>query len=265
MREPEKSRIVVGVAPTRDHDAALEYAAAEAERRGSGIRVVVVMHPHWPGPDGLVDVELVGDELVRTDLALLRQCEERLAPWLSGSLPVTTEVCHGAVVPSRVVAPVVAVPDGWHERTSAGPPVVAAIENAALSGQVAEQALTCARRTGSKVNLMRAWSYADDLALDDPLFRTATVEEWEGHLQAELEREFADLVAAYPDVPSQILVVHGQAAYVLARVTALSRLLVIGRHEPRRPHGSHLGPVTRAVLTHGRCPVMVVDARRRTP
>ena len=300
MREPEKSRIVVGVAPTRDHDAALEYAAAEAERRGSGIRVVVVMHPHWPGPDGLGDVELVGDELVRTDLALLRQCEERLAPWLSGSLPVTTEVCHGAVVPSlvaasrdaelvvlqhhrmslphhlptlsvtngvasRVVAPVVAVPDGWHERTSAGPPVVAAIENAALSGQVAEQALTCARRTGSKVNLMRAWSYADDLALDDPLFRTATVEEWEGHLQAELEREFADLVAAYPDVPSQILVVHGQAAYVLARVTALSRLLVIGRHEPRRPHGSHLGPVTRAVLTHGRCPVMVVDARRRTP
>jgi nucleotide-binding universal stress UspA family protein len=295
MREPEQKRVVVGVAPTRDHDAALEYAAAEAVRRGVGVHVVLVRHPHWPGPDGLVDVELVGDDLVNAHTALLMQCEERLEKWTDDAVPVTTEVSHGGVVASLVAAargaelvvlqhhrmtrphhlptlsvtngvatrlrvPLVAVPDDWHETPASDAPVVAAIENAALSGLVAQEALSCARRTASEVHLLRAWSYADDLSLDDPVFRTATTEEWEAHVRTGLESELADLTAAYPDVPSLVRVVHGQPAYILARLTALSRLLVIGRHGAALPHGSHLGPVTRAVLSHGRCPVMVVDA-----
>ena len=295
MRESEQTRVVVGVAPTRHHDAALEYAAAEAGRRGVGVHVVLVRHPHWPRPDSLVDLELVGDDLVNAETALHMQCEDRLEEWTGGAVPVTTEVAHGGVVPSlvaaahgselvvlqhhrmsrphhlptrsvtnrvaaRVSVPVVAIPEDWHEAAPNDAPVVAAIENAALSGHVAELALAGGRRTASEVHLLRAWSYADDLALDDPVFRTATTEEWEAHLRTVLECELSGLMAGYPDVPSLVRVVHGQPAYVLARITALSRLLVIGRHERTLPHVSHLGPVTRAVLAHGRCPVMVVDA-----
>ena len=300
MEEPQKSRILVGVAPRRGHDAALEYAAAEGARRGVDLHLVLVVHPHGPGPDGRVDGAPIGDEALDKDVRLLVRCEERVAAWTDGMVAVTTEVAHGGVVHSlaaaardaelvvlqhhltswprhlptrsvsngvaaRVGVPVVTVPDGWREWTPHGQPVAAAIENAALSWPVAEQALEHARRTGSAVLLTRAWSYADDLALDDPIFRTATVEDWEHHLRTSLESELADLTAAYPDVPSTIDVVHGQAAYVLTQATARSRLLVVGRHAPSLPAGSHLGPVTRAVLTHGRCPVVVVDTRRPAP
>ena len=299
MQEPQQSRILVGVAPRRGHDAALEYAAAEGARRGIDLHLVLVVHPHGPGPDGPVDGAVNGDERRDTDIQLL-QCEERVAAWTDGLVAVTTEVAHGGVVPSlvaasrdaelvvlqhhltswprhlptrsitngvatRVGAPVVAVPDGWREWSPHGQPVAAAIENAALSWPVAELALEHARRTGSAVLLTRAWSYADDLAVADPIFRTATVEAWERHLRASLAREFADLTAAYPDVSTRIDVVHGQAGYVLTQAAAQSRLLVMGRHAPSLPAGAHLGPVTRAVLAHARCPVVVVDTRRPAP
>ena len=149
MQEPQQSRILVGVAPRRGHDAALEYAAAEGARRGIDLHLVLVVHPHGPGPDGPVDGAVNGDERRDTDIQLL-QCEERVAAWTDGLVAVTTEVAHGGVVPSlvaasrdaelvvlqhhltswprhlptrsitngvatRVGAPVVAVPDGWRE------------------------------------------------------------------------------------------------------------------------------------------------------
>ena len=60
MGEPSVGKIVVGVGPTGRHRAALEYAAAEAVRRGCGIHLVLVVHPRWPGPDGMVELKLVG-------------------------------------------------------------------------------------------------------------------------------------------------------------------------------------------------------------
>ena len=38
-------------------------------------------------------------------------------------------------------------------------------------------------------------------------------------------------------------------------------MLVVGRHDPVVPLGSHLGPVTRTVLNHAACPVLVIDPR----
>jgi nucleotide-binding universal stress UspA family protein len=295
MWDESKDRVVVAVAPRGDHDAVLEYAAAEAVRRGTGIHLVLVMHPQWPGPDGLAEVRLEGGELVRVESEVLRACEERLGEWLHESVPVTTEVVHGAVAPSVVAAsrrasvvllqhhrmtrpnhlptlsvtngvasrarvPVVAVPDRWHESAARDAPVVAGLENGELSWQVATHALAAGRRTDSPVRLLRAWSYADDLALRDPVFRTTTTAEWERHLVAQLEDELSGLTGSYPDVSCSVRVAHGQPAYVLATASAQARLMVLGRHEPTLPFGSHLGPVTRTVLTYGRCPVMVVDA-----
>lgn len=295
MWDESKGRVVVAVAPRGDHDAVLEYAAAEAARRRTGIHLVLVLHPQWPGPDGLAEVQLEGGELVRVESKVLGACEDRLAEWLHESVPVTTEVVHGAVAPSLVAAsrrasvvllqhhrmtrpnhlptlsvtngvasrarvPVVAVPDRWHESSDPEAPVVAGIENAELSYRVARDALDAGRRTGSSVLLLRAWSYADDLALRDPLFRIATKAEWERHLVEQLEGELGGLTASYPDVSCSIRVAHGQPAYVLTTASAQARLMVLGRHEPTLPFGSHLGPVTRTVLTYGRCPVMVVDA-----
>jgi nucleotide-binding universal stress UspA family protein len=72
----------------------------------------------------------------------------------------------------------------------------------------------------------------------------------------------ADLIAGNRDVSCQVDVVHGQAAYTLVEASRHCRLLVIGRHRPTHLRGPHLGPVTRSVVGHAHCPVVVVGTRR---
>jgi nucleotide-binding universal stress UspA family protein len=296
MVEPAEGRIVVGVGPSGRHRAALTYASAEAERRGWGIHLVLVVHPRWPGPDGRMELRLVGEDLVRVDTDTLMECEQWLADRSDGALTVTSEIVRGApaaalvaagrraglivlqhhrmsrdhhlptmsitnAVASHAAVPVVAVPDSWNDDDAAGLPVVAAVIDAATSGAVATHALAAAGRDRSQLRLTRAWSYATDLEVDDPIFATSTAAEWETRLVQRIADGFAALVAERPDVECRTVVVHGQPAYVLVEASHHARLLVIGRHRPALPFGSHLGPVTRSVLTHARCPVMVVDTR----
>lgn len=296
MVEPVLGKIVVGVGPAGRHRAALEYAAAEAVRRGCGIHLVLVIHPRWPGPDGMVELKLVGEELVRVDTEMLMECEQWLVDRSDGDVRVTTEVVHGAPAPALVGAarnaglivlqhhrmsrehhlptmsitnavasharvPVVAVPDSWREDEAGGLPVVAAVVDAEASHGVATQALAAALRDRGELRLTRAWSYATDLEVDDPIFATSTAAEWETRLTERITDGFADLVAGEPTLACRADVVHGQPVYVLVEASRNARLVVIGRHRPALPIGSHLGPVTRSVLTHARCPVMVVDTR----
>jgi nucleotide-binding universal stress UspA family protein len=286
-------RIVVGIGPEGRNEAALEYAAAEAMRRGCGIDLVLVVHPRWPGPEGIMELKLVGDDLVRVDSDMLMQCEQWLSDRSDGGLQVTTAVVHGTpagalvkaarsaglvvlqhhrmsrdhhlptmsitnAVASRAAVPVVAVPDHWHEDRAGGLPVVAAVVDADASRSVASHALEAAARAGCDLHLTRAWSYATDLEVDDPIFATSSPAEWESRLNERLDEGFDALLAGTPSVRCRTDVVHGQSAYVLVHASSRARLVVIGRHRPTLPLGSHLGPVTRSVLTHAHCPVMVV-------
>ena len=51
------------------------------------------------------------------------------------------------------------------------------------------------------------------------------------------------------------------AAEVLVESSADAQLLVIGRHDPLVPIGSHIGPVARAVLREATCPVLLATPR----
>jgi nucleotide-binding universal stress UspA family protein len=296
MATQSTRKIVVGVGPAGRHRAALEYAAAEAARRGCGIHLVLVVHPRWPGPDGMIELKLVGEDLVHVDTQMLMECEQWLVDRSDGGIRVTTEVVHGSPAPalvdtarnaglivlqhhrmsrphhlptmsitnavaSHASVPVVAVPDDWREDDAGTLPVVAAVVDAEASLGVATVALDAAQRDGCELRLTRAWSYATDLEVDDPIFATSTAAEWEKRLTERVTDGFADLVAVQPTVGCRTEAVHGQPAYVLAEASSHARLLVIGRHRPALPLGSHLGPVTRSVLAHARCPVMVVDPR----
>jgi nucleotide-binding universal stress UspA family protein len=286
--------IVVGVDPTREHDAALEFAVAQARRRGLRVHLVVVMHPGHPGPDQVLELKLVGDELLRVDHDLLVRCERRIAEW-DDDVVVTTEIAHGAVVPSLVAAagdaemlvlghhrmsrphhlptlsvthgiaartscPVYAVPDDWHELRDHPEPVLAAVEDAWSGRAVAAAAFAEARLAGSALRVVRAWCYPD-LDLDEESVLHGTGHDDAAALARATTEELAELVAAYRDVPCQVDAVHGQAAYTLSEASRHARLLVIGRHRPSLPWGSHLGPVTRSVVGPAHCPVVVVDTR----
>ncbi|WP_191907957.1 universal stress protein [Nocardioides cynanchi] len=300
MATPAVGRILVGIGPSGRNSAALEYAAAEAKRRGCGVHLVLVIHPRWPGPDGMVELKLVGQDLVRVDTDLLMACEQWLVDRSDGDLRVTTKVVHGAptkalvhaarnaglvvlqhhrmarehhlptmsitnAVASRSAAPVVAVPDDWHEDGAGDLPVVAAVVDAETSRGVATHALEAARRSGSDLHVTRAWSYATDLEVEDPIFSSSSADDWEACLTERLTSGLGGLLAGEPTVASRTDVVHGQPAYVLVEASRHARLVVIGRHRPMMPVGSHLGPVTRSVLTHAHCPVLVVDASAAGP
>ncbi len=297
MSTDRHGRVVVGVGPSGNHDAALEYALAESVRRDAEIHLVLVMHERWPGLDGMIEIKLMGEDLVRVDTKLLVDCQKWLTDRAGGDIRVTTEIAHGSVAPSLAAAarradlvvlqhhrmarpfhvptlsvthgvaarcdvPVVAVPDHWHEAAAMPGPVLAAVLDAETSWNVAETAFEEARLCSGEVRLTRAWSYWDDLGVEETALRSGLAPEWESYLRDRMRPEFEAVVAAHPQVPCETLVEHGQPAYVLVTLSSEARLVVIGRHHPAMPMGSHLGPVTRAVLTRSECPVMVVDTRR---
>ncbi len=293
MTGPE--RIVVGAAMGEGCDAALDFAAAEAGRRHCSVHLVHALHPVWTGPSDAVDLRLVDGELRKVGVEFLQDCQRRVEQALGEALTVSTEIVHGAVVPSlneqsqhaalvvlqhhrmglsrkvptmsvtngvaaRAHCPVVAVPDTWREDAGDHPGVVAVgVEDAATSTTVLAAAFEEARRLGARVEIVRAWFYS--AAFDGEVFagRAGVLESEE--VRRAVHEDFDEVMARHPDVDSDVLVTHGRPADVLVERSHHARLLVVGRHRPALPFGSHLGPVTRGVLQHSSCPVMVVDPR----
>lgn len=284
--------IVVAVDPARAHDAALEFAVGQARRRDGRIHLVVVMHPDVAGPRQMTELRLAGTELVQVAHEALFHCERYIAHWSDG-VTVTTEVMHGQVVPSlvavaseaetlvlghhrmtsshhlparsvthavaaRTTCPVYAVPDAWHELRDHPEPVLAAIEDEAAGGGVAAAAFAEARLSGSAVRVVRAWCYPD-LDTDEESLLHGTGAEVSEALRRATANGLSDLVSLHRDVPCHVDVVHGPAAYSLIEASHHGRLLFIGRHRPAHHWGPQLGPVTRSVLGHAHCPVVVVD------
>ena len=53
----------------------------------------------------------------------------------------------------------------------------------------------------------------------------------------------------------------GRVIEAILGASEAADLLVIGRHDPLVPVGSHIGPVARAVLREAACPVLLANPR----
>ncbi|ROR90853.1 universal stress protein [Nocardioides aurantiacus] len=292
MMDIEPHKVLVCVSPGEDCTASLELAAAEARRRGCGVHLAVAVGPLWVGPTGDVDVHLVEGEWRRIGAEFLHECGRRVTELLDATATVSTEIAHGPVVgalvgvsehaalvvlqhhrmgrthavptlsvtngvASRAHAPVVAVPDGWGEDPAPSDVVVVGVEDPVSSAQVVRHAFEQARLVGGRVRLVQAWFWSP--AFDVDAFGSQVERAQSSALAAQLRHGFADLVAEFEQVPHEVVVVHGRPADVLVAQSHDVGRVVVGRHEPTLPWGSHLGPVTRAVLNHASCPVVVVD------
>ena len=80
-----------------------------------------------------------------------------------------------------------------------------------------------------------------------------------------LRRAVDDVVHEYGQLDTEVVARHQRPADALVDESRRASLLVIGRRDPRLPHGSHIGPVARAVLRRSECPVMVIDTAEDTP
>jgi nucleotide-binding universal stress UspA family protein len=101
---------------------------------------------------------------------------------------------------------------------------------------------------------MHAWWLAngyDDVVVDDEVLH-----EWEERWRRELAPVLERLQTRYSMVETKVDVQHAPPVDAVLAAAATSDLLVVGRRHHLLPLGSHLGPVSRAVI--GRSPVPVL-------
>jgi nucleotide-binding universal stress UspA family protein len=292
MNEQNPKPIVVAVG-NDPFDAALAFAAGEAVRARCGLHLVhVVHHLLAQGPPNVLvtesDVERVGRQVLNVAL-------ERAGDVVEG-VPVTAELVIGGVVPTlvdvagdarmivlqrrdlssmmRVVTrsvssgvaararvPVVSVPTSWSPGRIHGdfPTVTVGVDVPERAGPVLRAAAAEARSRGAVLRVLHTWSFPS--AYDDIILTRNESEDWAGRATAEIQTEIDMLGDEVAGVPAQVEARHAYAADALIEASRETAMLVIGRHDPPVPIGSHLGSIARAVLREAACPVLLVDPR----
>ncbi len=102
---------------------------------------------------------------------------------------------------------------------------------------------------------MHAWELPG--VYDDLITSRVDADEWRSRATDALEACLTDLREAYPEVPVDIQVVHGQAARTLRTASESADLLLVARRRGLL-HFNYLGGTVRALLREARCPVEVV-------
>ena len=287
MFEHDARPVVVAVSSADEFDAALRFAAAEAASHGCGVHLVHAYHVLPTGPETpLLEFEVVDDLATAT----IRGAVEHATNTLHGQVPVTSRLIKGPIVESiieagadarlivlqrrdlgrgrRVVTrstssgvaahshvPVVAVPSSWSGESGPGGVVTVGVDEASRCRGLVREGLIAARARQASLHLLHAWSvpgYYDDIILN-----RLHGEGWITETASEIQEVVDDLHEDFPDVPVQIDVRHGRPADLLVEASRSSLLLVVGRHDPLIPLGSHLGPVARSVLREAVCPVLL--------
>lgn len=290
---PEMNPHPVVVAVSDDQTgAALAWAAAEAARARCGLHLVHVVHLVPQGPEMVLvdatDAERIGrqtltgaleqlhdlvadDVLVTSDLRLGAVVPSLAEAAADASMivlehrdlsrirrVVTRSVCSGVAAHARV--PVVSVPSSWRpgERRG-GPTVTVGVDVPERSAEVLGAAADAARSLGAGLHVVHTWSYP--AAYDDALLSPTGSGTWEARARAEVRAALDGLGPRLRGVPVTIDARHAPAADALVEASRSADLLVVGRHDPLVPLGSHLGPVARAVLREAACPVLLANPR----
>jgi nucleotide-binding universal stress UspA family protein len=283
--------ITAGVDGTDESLAGLDWAAREAVRRGTALRVV---HAWEFQPDAAADVadREAQQQWVRDAVeGAARRVAER-----HPGLEVTAEVREGPAVPtlagaaadaellvlgSRGHGPLVGFllgSVGQQVLVEAARPVVlvragdeASAEAAGREIVVGQQgepedsaaalrfAFETAAARGATVRAVRAWTLPPVFAyspaslklLDD----AGGLEPYERKALAAALQPWRE---RFPDVPVVEHVEIGSAGQVLLSVAGRAQLMVVGRRARRTAVGARIGSVAHGVLHHARCPVAVV-------
>lgn len=273
-------------------DAALQYAARDATRQGCGLHLLHVAHDLVQGPNAVllehVDLEQAGRLALGTAV-------EKARDLLDDHAKVTSELAWGVGVVSSIVkaaesarsvvlqrrsvsrlerivtrsvsagvaahahVPVVSVPTAWSPTRSTGPEatVTVGIDVPERSEQLLRLALAEAQNRNARLRIVHTWSFPG--AYEDLLMPPEEQARWATRATAEI-RQVLDLIGA--DALGVEVTIEARHAYPSDALIEFSRdsdLLIVGRHDPLVPFGSHLGPVARSVLREAGCPVLLAD------
>ncbi|MFD0524512.1 universal stress protein [Paractinoplanes durhamensis] len=249
--------ILVGTDGTGQSMAAVEWAAAEARRRDTGLRIVYAFDWDWRGYPDFVDMAHSLAEAVTT-------AAEDLARTTAPGLPVTSATTIGHAVPQLLDAardaellvvgnrgrggfaglmlgsvshrmathapcPVVVVrgretPDG---------PVIAGVDDSPAAGEVLDAAFDAAARRGGGLIVLRSGGAGPDDVLTP--WRTK-----------------------YPEVRVETVRTTTAAAEALVSGSHNAELVIVGSRGHGTIAGTLLGSVGLQLLHHADCPVQIV-------
>ena len=144
-----------------------------------------------------------------------------------------------------------------HSESSRGK-VVVGVDGSASSQQALRWAVRQARLTGGEVQAVSVWDYPTGaLVLEDVDWFGITSKILEEAITASLDPDEADRV--------QRSVLRGYPTRMLLDAAADADLLVVGSRGRGGMVGMLLGSVSQHVVTHARCPVVIVRADPSTP
>jgi nucleotide-binding universal stress UspA family protein len=275
--------VVVGVDGSASAYRAVEWAAAEAHRRGAGLRLVRAFS--WTTadrPTGWVaryrdeildvsrhqvaravrlaadtraDVEAESHVEIGAPIEVL-SAEARRAQLLvlgDRGLGEVAGLVLGSVAVSlaaRGACPVVVVRG---ERAGADGPVVVGVDGSPVSEAALAFAFDAAATRGVDLVAVHAWS---PTAIDEEL---ASFVEWDASAEsAVLAERLAGWGQKYPQVAVRRTVVRDGAVRALVTASADAQLVVVGSRGRGNAAGLLLGSVSHGVLHDAHCPVAVV-------
>jgi nucleotide-binding universal stress UspA family protein len=145
--------------------------------------------------------------------------------------------------------------------------IVVGVDGSDASRDALRWAAEEARLRSARLVVVHAWSFVPPAPLGDPGMLAMPAGDLAGQLSAESEAATAALDAAVTDAlgadPATEIdrkVVEGDAGEVLVTEGADADLVVVGSHGRTGLKAAILGSVSRHVVDHARCPVVVVKA-----
>jgi nucleotide-binding universal stress UspA family protein len=291
MTQHDDRPVLLATDGQSESDAALHFAAREASTRGVGL---TLLHVYAVIPRGPETALLEFSDAERIATALLRHAVEHAREVLAGQVEVTSllvrdPIVRGVVeasteaqlvvlqrrdlshfarlvtrstssgVAAHAHAPVAVVPETWTgdgAGTDGRSGVVVGLDVSSRSHTVLRQALAEARARRAALRIVHScWipGYADGT-------RIARVERpsWAAEATEDIQGIVDGVHDEIGEVPVSIETGYGHPADALVAASRTAELVVVGRHDPLVPSGSHLGPVARAVLRSAECPVLLV-------
>jgi nucleotide-binding universal stress UspA family protein len=143
--------------------------------------------------------------------------------------------------------------------------IVVGVDGSAASLEALRWAVEEARLRDARVVALHAWTFVPAAPIGDPGMIAIPAGDLMGQLEAETEAaraELADSIAqalgAYPGVEVESRLTESEAGEALVAESESADLVVVGSHGRSGLRAAILGSVSRHVVDHARCPVVVV-------
>ena len=147
--------------------------------------------------------------------------------------------------------------------------IVVGVDGSDASRQALHWGAAEARLRGARLAAVHAWTFIPPQALGDPGLLAMPAGDIAGELSAENEAAHAILSSAVvdalgdsPSIDVEQRIVEGDAGEVLVSESAAAELVVVGSHGRSGLTAALLGSVSRHVVDHATCPVVVVKSPR---